>query len=105
MNKFVNVCSNIAGAISFCGIILAFPHAWNIVLLCGIVSLINSFIQIIFGEQNSIITEAVTIVIALIISVVFDISWLIVVPLTLCIVDFIITILGWIQMAYFARKI
>ena len=89
---FVSTLSSIAGLICF------FINP-TVTVVCGITSVINSLIQRIWGEQNSLTTEIITIFIAMLVAVFADLYWLTCTSFALCLVETVFALIGWIVIA------
>lgn len=92
VSQIVSFLTELAGIILF---FLGYP-IWAIV--GGIVSLIDSAIQVIWGGQNGFITEVATIIVGAIIAQFSGIPLLTCIGLCLCIVAVAFTVIGMIPM-------
>lgn len=95
---FASTISSIVGVIAF------FTDSFPLLLICAGISLINSLIQVIFGDQNNLSTEISTVIISLIISFFVKAQWYIVISLGLCVVESAVCVLGWVTMLIMTRK-
>ncbi len=89
--------------ISIIGIIFFFVNP-TVTTVCACFSIINSFIQVIYGDQKNFSTEILTVIIAIIISGIAGISYWNTICLSLCIADVLLTVLGWISMVLLNAK-
>ena len=83
---------------SIIGVICYYSDIYQVTIICGIISLINSFLHVIFGNQNSLATEIVTIIIAAIIAIIFEFPFFSFVSLFICIADILFQLIGLIFM-------
>lgn len=88
---------SIVGAICF----FAFPP---LTYFCGAFSLLNSFIQLIFGEQKNLTTEISTAILGLIVALLVKGNILLYIAFMLCIGEIFTTIIGWILIAIMKNK-
>lgn len=83
--------------ISIIGIIFYFVNP-TVTTVCACFSVINSFIQIIYGDQKNFSTEILTVIIAVIVSGIRDLSYWNTICFSLCIADVLLAVLGWISL-------
>lgn len=95
---FLNLLGFISAIVSIAGIVLFFFNP-ALTIICAIVSIINSLLQVFIGEQNNFSTEILTIVIAAIISFIAKISYINTICFALCISNALFYIVGLIFMA------
>lgn len=81
------------------GIITYFINP-TITIICGIISFINSLIQIFFGDQNNITTEIITIIIGLIAALIFDAPIFACICFALCIGEILLLLIGWLMLLF-----
>ena len=91
------IFSLLTAIISIIGIIFYFVNP-TITTVCACFSIINSFIQIIYGNQKNFSTEFLTVIIAIIVSGIRDLSYWNTICFSLCIADVLSAILGWISL-------
>ena len=94
-SKISGVISTISSII---GIYAFFNNSISLLCWCAVISIANSFIQVIFGEQNNLNTEILTAIIFLIISFFTKSPWFVIVAFGFCLADTILSVLGWIGM-------
>lgn len=96
---FLNAFGLISSLISVIGIILFFINP-VFTIFCAAFSIINSILQVFFGEQNSFSTETIIIIIiiAVIIASLAKISYINTISFALCIGEVLLCIIGWIFM-------
>lgn len=100
VSSFVGFVASITGIISF---LLNNPI---ITVICAVVTLVDSGIQIFIGDQNSFITEILTVLIGAIIGLITKIGIFSGIAVALCFVCAFMTLLGWgIQLYSFIRFI
>lgn len=95
----LNLMSLISFVASAAGIIMFFTKP-VVTVFCGVFSIVESLLQVIFGEQNSIITEILTIVIAIVIAFIAKLSYMQTIGFALCVVNVLLYIIG----LFFIRK-
>lgn len=92
--KFFNILSFLAVIIG----VIAFFINPVITIFCGVISIMNSIIQVVMADQNNLNTEIATIIVAVIIALIFDLSIINIVSFALCAIELLMTVLGWIFM-------
>ena len=92
---FISTLTSIVGVIAF------FCKAFPLLIFCAVISILNSFIQVIFGEQNNFTTEIATIILFGIISFFAKANIPIMISFGICIADVIMSVLGWISIFIF----
>lgn len=85
------------------GVIFFFINP-TVTIVCAVISILNSIIQVVCGDQNNLTTEIATIVIAIIIALIADISIFNTICFALCIVEALMTVIGWIFMLVAGRR-
>lgn len=85
------------------GIIFFFINP-AITIVCAIISVLNSIIQVVFGGQNNLNTEIATIIIAVIIALIIDTSIINIICFALCAADILMLISGWIFMLIMYKR-
>ena len=103
MNRGVFYFGIISAISALVGVICYFINP-VITIVCGVVSLINSVIQIAFGDQNNFGTEFFSIIVAVIISLIFDLPIFTFIGFILCVVEVIMAFLGWVMMYKMFRR-
>ena len=98
MFLFLNIFSIISNVFSIVGIICGFSGIYALLYIASGITLMNSFMQVIFGVQKNFITEIATIIVGVIISLIFKIPMLIAIAFALCFAELIMYILGIIMM-------
>lgn len=98
MLAFLNAFGFISGLLSIIGIILFFINP-VFTIFCAAFSIIDSILQIFFGEQNNFSTEIFTIIIAVIIACIAKLSYINTISFALCICNALLWIIGWIFVA------
>lgn len=88
--KFTYTLSNIAAIV---GIIAYFINP-TITIICGIITFIDSLVQIFLGNQNNITTEIVTIIIGLIVALIIDVPVFACICFALCIGSLLMLLLA-----------
>lgn len=96
--QFIGLLASIVGIVCF------YTGYKNITLICGSITLIDSFFQVISGEQNGLVTEIFTIIVGLIIALIFKIPIFACIALALCIATLLLTIIGWISLLMYIIK-
>lgn len=92
--KFIGTLSTISSVI---GLIYFFINP-TVTIICGIISIINSIIQVLFSDQNSLTTETLTIFISIIVALIIHKPIFQTVCFALCIGDVLFLLLGWIHL-------
>ena len=90
--RFFNFVSSIASMI---GIVCFFINP-TITIICGILSLVNSILQVAFSDQNNLSTEITTIIIAIILALIIKTPIIPLIALFLCGVEILMLIISWI---------
>lgn len=104
MKKFVEVMGAIEFLTSLAGIICFFTGHETITYFCAAFSLLHSFLNVVFGEQNGFGTEILTIIVGMIVAVVFKLDMLGVVAVAICIGTYAIFLLPLVLFAIFGAK-
>ena len=86
------------------GTVAFFTHSYTLLIVCAVISIADSLIQIIWGEQNNLNTEIATIVIFSVVSFFSNVKWIILVSFGLCISSLLITIVGWVLILFFIKR-
>lgn len=100
----MKIISFLGSLSSIIGIVAFFCNAPVITAICAGVTLIDSFLQVVFGDQNNFNTEIVTIIIGVIIGLVTDIGIVNGIAIALCFGCAIMTILGWGFVLFFQNR-
>ena len=96
--QIIGFIASLVGTVCF---YIGFP---NITLICGAITIVDSYFQVIGGGQNGFITEIFTIVVGLVIAVIFDVPIIACIAVALCIGSLAMTIIGWILFLFFLIK-
>lgn len=102
-SPFMSVISAVSIIASVVGIIFFLINP-TVTVVCGILTFLNSIIQVIWGDQNNLSTEFITIIISIIIALIAKLSTFHVVCFALCLVETLMTIIGWIVMFVNIKK-
>lgn len=94
--QLFNIISTLAAII---GIITYFINP-AIAIVCGIISFLNSLVQIFLGDQNNLTTEIITIILAVIIALIIDVPIFTFICFALCAGEIILLLLGWILLLF-----
>ena len=86
------------------GIIAFFTNSSTLLLICVSISLINSIVQVIWGQQNNLNTEIATVVIFFIISFFTKSPWYIIISFGLCLIEVIMWLLSLIGIIFLKRR-
>lgn len=76
-----------------------------ITILCGVLSLLSSIINVTYGDQNNLSTEISTIIIASVVALFTNLNWLEFSTFLLCTAEIIVLIVGWLTNAFVSRKV
>ena len=98
--KFTSVLSILASII---GAIFFFVNP-TITIVCAIICVFNSIVQVICRNQKNLITEILTVIIAIIIAAIADLLIFDTICFALCIVEALMNIFGWIFMFVAMKK-
>ena len=93
MNKFTTISGLISNLAAIVGVIFGFINP-TVTIICAIIALIDSFLQITFGEQNNLVTEFLEIIIGLIVAWISGESWLLMTSYVVCMGTAIVWIVG-----------
>ena len=102
-SSFTNIVSVLSIVLCIVGIVFFFINP-IITVICGVFSALNSIIQILFGEQNGLTTEVITIAIAAVIAKITNSSTIIAICFGLCIIDLLFSIIGWSVMFFTFKR-
>lgn len=104
MKKFVETLGALEFIVALVGILCFFIGHPTITLFCAAFSLLHSFLNVVFGDQNNLMTEMFTIFVGMIVAVVFKLNMLNVVAVAICIGSVAIMIVPLLLIAVFGRK-
>jgi hypothetical protein len=104
MKKFVEVLGGIEFFVAIAGIVCFFTGHQTITFFCAAFSLLHSFLNVVFGEQNGFGTEILTVVVAIVVAVVFHLDMFGVVAVAICIGSVAIMIVPLLLFAIFGAK-
>ena len=93
MNKFTTISGLISNLAAIVGVIFGFINP-TVTIICAIIALIDSFLQITFGDQNNLGTEFLEIIIGLIVAWISGESWLVMTSYVICMGTAIVWIVG-----------
>ena len=93
---FAKISGVISTIISIVGVIAFFSDSIVLLYWCAAISIVNSLVQTISGEQNNLSTEVVTVFIFSIVSFFTKTKWIIMIAFGLCLVDALMSLIGWI---------
>lgn len=99
MQKLVTVSGYVAALVALVGIICFFSGYNTAAIICGVLTLVDSGIQIFWGDQNNIVTEVIAAVVGLLIGLFTDYSVLSCVAVCLCASTCLMSVLGLIGLA------
>lgn len=85
---------------SVSGIICYFTGLFTITLICGLITLLDSAIQVFWGEQNNFVTEIITIIIGAMVALIFHLPFFACIFLFLCIGSAFMMLFGWISLLF-----
>lgn len=102
----VTTLFSVAGMIAaLFGTIFFFQGAQHIAYICAAITILDSFIQVIVGNQKNFATEILTVLIGLIIGIITKISIIDGISIALCIGCLLLSAIGWIfQIITFMRR-
>lgn len=103
MYQISNISGFISSLTSILGTIFYFFNP-TVTIVCAILSILNSLIQVVFGDQNNLNTEIATIIIAAIVALFIKTSIFNFTCFAICAVDSLILIIGWIFMIFTYKK-
>lgn len=93
----ISLAMSVIGFIaSIVGIIFFFKGDTNITCICAVISIADSVIQRIWGDQNNLITEIIAVIIGAVVSFFLPGGFLTFAALALCIETVVFTLFGWI---------
>lgn len=95
LRKFTSLSGFISCIAAIAGVVALIIGYYPLLYICAVITLIDSFIQVIFADQNSFATEIAMIVIGWIISNWVADFW-ICVSAALCIETALLSLFGWI---------
>lgn len=99
----VNLLGFLSTLTSSVGIVFFFINP-VVTLFCAVFSLLNSWIQVVFAEQNNLNTEVFTVIIACLVALIFNLNYLNTIAFAICIGDAVLSIVGWIAMFFTYKK-
>lgn len=92
----ITILSNIIGVMaSIVGIVTFFCGFPIVTIVCAVITLFDSFIQVIAGDQNNFITEIVTIIIGVIVGLTTTIGVVDGISIALCFGCLALAVVGW----------
>ena len=91
----INLLSNISGIVSLIGSVFFFINP-VVTIFCAVFSLINSYIQVVYGSQRNFTTEITTMIIGLIVALLAKLSIANTIAFSLCLADAVMFVIGWI---------
>jgi hypothetical protein len=104
MKKFVEYMAVFEFIAVVAGIICFFTGHETITLFCAAFSLLHSFLNVVFGDQNGLGTEILTMLIGVIVAVVFKLDMLSVVAVAVCIGSVAFLLVPFLLVAIFGAK-
>lgn len=104
MKKIVEHMAVLEFVAAVAGIICFFTGHQTITFFCAGFSLLHSFLNVVFGEQNGFGTEILTVIVAIVVSMVFHLDMFGVVAVAICIGSVAIMIVPLLLIAVFGRK-
>ena len=93
---FILIFGIVSAIMSVIGIVFYFSDNQTITIVAAVISLLDFIIQVVGGKQNSLIAEIVTIIIAIIVSTIFKLSFFNTLAIFICFADSLLTISGYI---------
>lgn len=93
---FILISGIVSTIMAVIGIVFYFLDNQTITIIAAVFSLIDSFVQVVYGDQKHWISETITIFIAIIISVIFELSLFGTLAIFICFENALLTILGYI---------
>lgn len=104
--KEVSNCMKVISPIAaLCGIIIFFgcdpaPSYRIYVVMCAVITIINSFLQVKYGDQNSLTTEIITAIIGGIVGASTEAGIIYGISIALCIADLVMLVFGWLSIIF-----
>ena len=96
-NSIASLAMSVIGFVaSIVGVIFFFTGGTNITCICAVISIADSVIQRIWGDQNNLITEIIAVIIGAVVSFFLPGGFLTFAALALCIETVVFTLFGWI---------
>ena len=105
MKKFVEISNTIGIIAGFVGIVTYYWVTKDLVIWLAAISLITSFINVIFGEQNSLISEFLAMGVGLAVAVILNRGIINYIALALCFENALLSLFALIvTLRYFIAK-
>jgi hypothetical protein len=82
--KVVTAFNSIGILASICGIVLYFTVDGNWAIWCAAISLFSSILNVLFGNQNTLITEVLFAIVGFVIASIFELPIIPIISLSVC---------------------
>ena len=90
---FILIFGIVSAIMSVIGIVFYFSDNQTITIVAAVISLLDFIIQVVGGKQNSLIAEIVTIIIAIIVSTIFKLSFFNTLAIFICFADLLLILI------------
>ena len=104
MKKYVEYMAVFEFIAVVAGIICYFTGHETITYFCAAFSLLHSFLNVVFGDQNGLGTEILTALVGMVVAVMFKLDMLGVVAVALCIGSVAFLVVPYLLIAIFSAK-
>lgn len=104
MNKALSVLNLLDIPASIAGVVCFFLGFPSVTYICAVVTILNSFAQVLWGDQNNFRTELFTVFAGLVIAVLFHRPIALCVAFALCAGSLLFLLIGWLGVLFFLFK-
>lgn len=105
MKRFLNYLTLPVLIVSVGGIVCFYSGITSVVYICAAVSLLHSILNVLFGKQNNLVSETITLIIGAFISWIFKCNFLLCIAVALCYGEVIVTVVFPLFMYFKLRHI
>ena len=104
MKTVANILGFLSFAASVVGIVLFFGKGADLIVWFALFSLLSSLVNVVWGDQNNLNTEILTIIIGAVISSFTALTLLSGISIALCVGDVVMQIIGYVALLSFALR-
>ena len=102
--KTSNIISAISTIFAIAGIVCFFCGLRTITIICAVVTIIDSFVQIRWGDQNNFVTEIIAAIVGVFVALFTKTNIVHLISVALCIWCIVALLFGWIYLIVITRK-
>ena len=100
----VNMIGIIANIVAIAGIVCFFCGLRTVTVICAVITIIDSFIQIRWGDQNNFVTEIIAAIVGVFVALFTKTNIVHLISVVLCIWCIVALLFGWIYLIVITRK-